>query len=255
MPIINTALKQRLIAHRGDSDHYPENSLQGFRSALDAGACFVETDIQITKDNVAILSHDSSLKKITGDNILVSECYFNAIKNLAAPYRSKFGDCYADYRLATLTQLCGLISAYPKVKIFVEIKHECVVSHANKALDIVLDAISSIKNQVVLISFNHQILMYAKKVCPIPLAWVWPVDSVANIEQAEHKYAAQCRALNPQYVFCDKDVIPPNNSYFWRGSCLKVIYTIAAIKDYKTYAAMGFNLFETNNITGHYDAL
>ncbi|MBL4763235.1 MAG: hypothetical protein JKY93_11135, partial [Gammaproteobacteria bacterium] len=55
----DTELCHRLVAHRGEPDNYPENSLQGFQTALSAGAKFLETDIQITKDDVAILSHDA----------------------------------------------------------------------------------------------------------------------------------------------------------------------------------------------------
>ncbi len=251
MSAITSSLKRRLVAHRGDSDHYPENSLQGFQSALDVGACYVETDIQITNDNVAILSHDASLLKITGHDALVSDCDFDDIKNLSAPYEEKFGHRYADYKLSTLQELSELIARYPNTQLFVEIKHECVVSHGNEALDIVLSAIERIKNQVILISFNYQILQHAKQLCHLPLGWVWPEEMPDDKKELEEKYGAMCAELNPAYVFCDKDELPSKNSLVWRGNWTKAIYTIATMDQFQTYSSMGFSLFETNNITGH----
>ncbi len=52
-------------AHRGDTQHYPENSLEGILSAIMMGADAVEIDFRLTKDNVLVLMHDSTLKRTT----------------------------------------------------------------------------------------------------------------------------------------------------------------------------------------------
>ncbi len=52
-------------AHRGDSDNYPDNSLEGIASAILAGADCVEFDTQLTLDGIAVLLHDVSLAKAT----------------------------------------------------------------------------------------------------------------------------------------------------------------------------------------------
>lgn len=52
-----------VIAHRGFSAQYPENTLAAFRAAFDAGADVVETDVRLTKDGVLVLSHDADLKR------------------------------------------------------------------------------------------------------------------------------------------------------------------------------------------------
>lgn len=51
----------KLIAHRGASAHYPENTLAAFRGALESGCSAVECDVQQTSDGVLILSHDDHL--------------------------------------------------------------------------------------------------------------------------------------------------------------------------------------------------
>ena len=61
-----------LIAHRGEPETWPENSLAGYREVLRAGARYIETDVQITADGIPILSHDPSLLKITDRNQIIT---------------------------------------------------------------------------------------------------------------------------------------------------------------------------------------
>ena len=50
-----------LQGHRGARALLPENSLEGFRRALDIGVTTLELDIAITQDRVPVISHDSTL--------------------------------------------------------------------------------------------------------------------------------------------------------------------------------------------------
>ncbi|KAI4143230.1 MAG: hypothetical protein L6R39_004655 [Caloplaca ligustica] len=54
------------IAHRGYKDQHPENTMGAFRGAMEAGAHAIETDVHLTKDGVAVLSHDATLKRCFG---------------------------------------------------------------------------------------------------------------------------------------------------------------------------------------------
>jgi glycerophosphoryl diester phosphodiesterase len=53
------------IAHRGASGHAPENTMAAFRRAVELGACFIETDLQITRDAQVIAIHDFTLDRTT----------------------------------------------------------------------------------------------------------------------------------------------------------------------------------------------
>lgn len=51
-----------VIAHRGGADLAPQNSMKAFRKALTSTpAAEVETDLLLTRDGVAVLSHDDTL--------------------------------------------------------------------------------------------------------------------------------------------------------------------------------------------------
>ena len=59
----------RVLAHRGlaESDSGPiadENTIAAFKNALAAGADYIESDIQVTKDGVAVLFHDDDLARV-----------------------------------------------------------------------------------------------------------------------------------------------------------------------------------------------
>ena len=50
-----------LQGHRGARGLAPENTLTGFKSALDIGVTTLETDLALTRDHVLVLSHDPRL--------------------------------------------------------------------------------------------------------------------------------------------------------------------------------------------------
>jgi glycerophosphoryl diester phosphodiesterase len=54
-----------VVAHRGDSVHAPENTLDAGRLAWRAGAAAWELDVQLTRDGVPIVLHDASLLRTT----------------------------------------------------------------------------------------------------------------------------------------------------------------------------------------------
>jgi glycerophosphoryl diester phosphodiesterase len=54
-----------ILAHRGDSYHAPENTLEAGRLGLDSGADGWELDVRLTRDGVPVVLHDESLARTT----------------------------------------------------------------------------------------------------------------------------------------------------------------------------------------------
>ncbi|WP_052851731.1 glycerophosphodiester phosphodiesterase [Streptomyces avicenniae] len=54
-----------VVAHRGASGYAPENTLAAARAADEAGATWVETDVQRTADGELVLLHDTTLARTT----------------------------------------------------------------------------------------------------------------------------------------------------------------------------------------------
>ncbi|RLG27959.1 hypothetical protein DRN98_10190 [Methanosarcinales archaeon] len=55
-----------VIAHKGFSGSYPENTLLSIRKALELGVDGIEVDVRVTKDNKLVLFHDTGVKRLTG---------------------------------------------------------------------------------------------------------------------------------------------------------------------------------------------
>jgi glycerophosphoryl diester phosphodiesterase len=54
-----------VVAHRGSSGHFPEESIGAFTDAYLGGADFVELDLQISQDGILVAMHDPTLKGST----------------------------------------------------------------------------------------------------------------------------------------------------------------------------------------------
>jgi len=75
--------KFQVLAHRGlASEFVPENTLKAFADAIHTGADVIETDVQCTKDGIAIIFHDDDLVRMAGIPKKVSECSWKEISVL-----------------------------------------------------------------------------------------------------------------------------------------------------------------------------
>jgi len=79
-----------VVAHRGDSSHFAENTLDAFRAALELGCAMQEFDVRSTRDGILVCIHDASLDRTTdaaarlGPGALVSEMGLDALRLLDA---------------------------------------------------------------------------------------------------------------------------------------------------------------------------
>ena len=83
--ILTSTLKlPPFIGHRGTAGLAPENTLAGIRRAHQEGASWVEFDVKLTADNVAILMHDDRLERTTDGEGKVAETAYNSLQKLDA---------------------------------------------------------------------------------------------------------------------------------------------------------------------------
>lgn len=73
----------RIIAHRGDSAHAPENTLRAFARAIDRGADLIELDLQRSSDGDVFAFHDLDLDRLTAETGLASERPMDALREIA----------------------------------------------------------------------------------------------------------------------------------------------------------------------------
>ncbi len=76
--------KPFVIAHRGFSGLYPENTLIAFQKALDLKVDGMECDIHFTADNQMVVMHDPELERTTNGAGLISKTTLEEIRKLDA---------------------------------------------------------------------------------------------------------------------------------------------------------------------------
>jgi len=111
------------IAHRGASGITPENTRVAFVKALDLGADMIEFDVQLTRDEVAVIFHDETLDRTTNGSGRVAETDFSVISRLDAG--SWFGASFAEHEVPTLEEVLGLLSG--RVMLNIELKPDARV--------------------------------------------------------------------------------------------------------------------------------
>jgi glycerophosphoryl diester phosphodiesterase len=63
----------KLIAHRGLSQDFPDNTKESFLAAIKAGFDMIELDIQLSKDNQIFIYHDTNINNRLLKTLLFSE--------------------------------------------------------------------------------------------------------------------------------------------------------------------------------------
>lgn len=98
----NTHYTSFAIAHRGASQLAPENTLAALTAAKKAGATWVECDIQLTKDGVPVILHDTTLNRTTNGRGKLLDIALSKLKTLDAG--SWFSKSFQDERVPTLPE-------------------------------------------------------------------------------------------------------------------------------------------------------
>jgi len=73
-----------IIAHRGASARYPENTLLAFGKALEGGATWLELDVHLSADGRLVVIHDEYLERTTNGRGLVAEMSLAQLRRLNA---------------------------------------------------------------------------------------------------------------------------------------------------------------------------
>jgi len=232
-----------LVAHRGYSGRYPENTLLAYQAAYEHGAKYMELDLQLTLDRVPVLHHDESLQRMSGVDLDVRELKAKRFKALPASYPERFADEFKDNTFTTFRKFCKWLSKHEDVTIFVEIKQE---SLDRFGIPVFMDEVyrrilkSSVESQCVIISFNYEVIEYARNISSLRTGWVLPRWNQANAELAE--------SLKPDFLFCDTAILPSNDDDVWRGSWQWALYNLDDAASAIAMANRGFPFLETNQI-------
>ncbi|MCG6976091.1 MAG: hypothetical protein LJE56_06710 [Acidiferrobacterales bacterium] len=191
----------KLIAHRGYTAHFPENTIVGIGAAIEAGAKAVEFDIQFSADQVPVLFHDPDLKRVCGANGTIHEHTLTQLQKLHASEPERLGSDFAHARIATLEELVDMIMHHPKIQLFVEIKREGIEQlGSSTVLSRLQSELAPIRDRCVLISFDYKFLLAARRNN-------WEQIGVVLKHWRDRKLPI-VRDIRPGYLFCNYKKLP-----------------------------------------------
>jgi glycerophosphoryl diester phosphodiesterase len=108
-----------VTAHRGASIRAPENTLAAFRAALDAGATYIELDVQHSRDGRIVVLHDGDLLRVGDDSRKIGELTVAELAGI--DIGRKYDGAFAGEHVPTLEDVIALVRG--KMKINVELKY------------------------------------------------------------------------------------------------------------------------------------
>lgn len=239
----NKLAVNHLVAHRGYSQHFPENTLLAIQGGLDAGARYIEIDIQLSADKQPVVFHDRDLNRLCQQPGAIHDYDLNSLRNFSSYALDRFADKYKGEKIATLKEVVMLFEKYPDVILFVELKRISIEHFGiTDMLDAVLACLEPISKQCVLISFSLDILESIRLQSSIPIGAVideWSDAVTTHYERLEK--------LDPEYFFCDISTLPGDGQLELLNSKL-VTYECTDPERAVSVLERGVNFIETFDI-------
>lgn len=150
-----------VTAHRGASLRAPENSLAAFREASEAGADYVELDVQRTRDGAIVVIHDGDLMRMGGDPRKVKDLTLAEIRTIDIGARR--GPQYAGEHVPALAEVIDY--ARGRFRINIELKYN-VPDPQLAAAVVALLREKQFLDQVVITSLDHASLRQVEQLQP-----------------------------------------------------------------------------------------
>lgn len=152
-----------MIAHRGYSSKYPDNTEIAFIKAAENGSGGAETDVRVTKDGILVTNHNDDVVFEDGSELLVAEATYAQLT--AKPIRNTKSD--DTVYLCTFRRYLEIMKENNMI-CFVELKGE----FSDEKVKEVFDTVSEVYDlsKCIMQSFEFANLIKARKMFPeLPL--------------------------------------------------------------------------------------
>lgn len=153
----------QIFAHRGNSTHYPENTLAAFQSAAQLAVHGVEFDVHVTKDQQAVVIHDEQLERTTNGHGFVKDYTLAELQQLDAG--SWFAPQFATETIPTLQQVLAVFQ-HSNILINIELKTDIFEYPGIERLVIQEVEQAQLTPHIIISSFNHETLLRVHQLAP-----------------------------------------------------------------------------------------
>ena len=174
----------------------------GFELAVKNSVKRIETDIQVSKDGICFIIHDENLKRLTGEDVLLTKTNSKDLEKL------KLKDGSPIPKLSEL-----LIKFNNRLEWNLEIK-----SKSLKEADIIIKEIicAEVENKIIISSFQHELIEHLNKKHPefeYALLWEDIPEDLSIIKQK--MIAANTRIIHPEFDLIDNNFLKLCREHSW----------------------------------------
>ncbi len=152
----------KVVAHRGYSGRYPENTMIAFEQAVLAGADEIELDVQLTKDGEVVIIHDEKIDRTTDGTGLVWDYTLKELKKFNAA--KKFPEA-GPVEIPTFDEYCAWVSKQP-ITTNIELKTGIIYYEDIEAKTVKILEKYNLLDRVMFSSFNHMSIVETKRLAP-----------------------------------------------------------------------------------------
>jgi glycerophosphoryl diester phosphodiesterase len=142
-----------VVGHRGSMGHRPENTLAAFAHAAKQGAEWIELDVQLSKDGVPVVLHDTTLGRTTNGKGAVAQ------KTAAQLAKLDAGSWYSEkYAGEGIPSLDGVLAWAKENRIGVEIEIKNDPRSPEALVRAVVESVERCEahDDVLVIGFDHR---------------------------------------------------------------------------------------------------
>ncbi|MHA1169490.1 MAG: glycerophosphodiester phosphodiesterase [Candidatus Hodarchaeales archaeon] len=176
-----------IMAHRGNSVSFPENSLESLKDAVSLNVDVLEVDARMTRDNDLVVFHDETVDRVTNGKGKISDFLLDELKELELGYNfSPDGRTFPfrgkKLRILTVNEL---FEHFPDQRINIDIKNDDI-----SAADSLGSLIRShgMDEHVFVASFHQRIIDHFRKHYPHVLTAAGPNDIRSFIKAMKLRY-------------------------------------------------------------------
>lgn len=217
-----------IIAHRGASGNFPENTMQAFEQAIAQGADAIELDVFAVQGELLVI-HDHLLERTTNGVGSIYQCSLTELAKLDAGNGQK---------IPQLWQVIQFVQG--KCWLNIELKGADTLAPLLRLLTRAEQELAFDLSTLLVSSFNHQLLAELKKVRP-------EIRIGALTASLPLHYAQFASELAAEAVHCDKDFINKDFVVDAKARGLLVyVYTVDNREALKQLIEMGVDGVFTN---------
>ena len=192
-----------IIAHRGFSGTYPENTMLSFRKAVESGADAIELDVHLSRDGEVMIIHDEALGRTAGVDGCVFDYTRSELERISAGKTKD--DRFGFTPIPSLEEYLAMIrdtDLYTNIEL--KTAPVCYPCIEEKTVDLVRRF--GLEKRIIFSSFNWLSVFRIRQIAPeFPVGLLFDGFALRNIGSIIHASGLEC--YHPSFRILDDQAV------------------------------------------------